>query len=453
MTKRMGLMLAALAVIFGGIFAYKWIESRFIADYLANYQPPPVAISATPALEQAWERSLRATGTTVAIHEIDVSSEADGVVKAVHFDSGDQVEKGDLLIELDDQVEQANLRSYQARLRLAKLNFDRDSKLAARKLVSTDQFDRSKAELDEVMALSEQTQAVIDQKTVRAPFAGRLGLRRVSVGRYLAAGESAVTLQSVDPIFVDFNFPEQHLPDVHTGQKLAFTIKAFPDQIFTATVTALDARVSTKTRNIAVRALAPNPDQLLVPGMFADVRLNLGSDEPKSIVPETAVIYSLYGQAVFEVLEAKGKDGKVEQVVQRRAITTGAQQDGWVQIEGEIAPGAMIVTNGQNKLQNGMRIKIINREGAHQPPVASSTHEPAVDSPRTQKNQSQDVAPKNAVEDAIPAEDTIPLEDPAPVEYTDPLENSLDTEDGLDTEESSETSPPGDAPPATDSPR
>jgi len=131
------------------------------------------------------------------------------------------------------------------------------------------------------MALAEQTQAIIDQKTVRAPFAGRLGLRRVSVGGYLAAGEAAVTLQSLDPVFVDFNFPEQHLPDVHVGQTLDFTIKAFPDHVFNATVTALDARVSTKTRNIAVRALAPNPEQLLLPGMFADVKLSLGTDEPR----------------------------------------------------------------------------------------------------------------------------------------------------------------------------
>jgi len=317
------------------------------------------------------------------------------VVKAIHFDSGYLVKQGDLLIELDDQVEQANLRSYQARLRLAKLNYDRDSKLVARKLISTDQFDRSRAELDEVIALSEQTQAVIDQKTLRAAFAGRLGLRRVSVGRYLAAGEAAVTLQSVDPIFVDFNFPEHYLPDLHTGQKLAFTIKAFPDQIFSATVTALDARVSTKTRNIAVRALAPNPGQLLVPGMFADVRLNLGTEEPRTIVPETAVIYSLYGQAVFEVVEARGKDGKLEQVVQRRTITTGAQQDGWVQIAGEVAPGAMIVTNGQNKLQNGMRIKIVNREGAHQPPGGSALDEPVPES-STQDNEPQGAVPSQS---------------------------------------------------------
>lgn len=404
MTKRMGLMLAALAVIFGGIFAYKWFELKLTADYLASYQPPPVAISATPALEQAWQRSLRATGTTVAVHEIDVSGEAEGVVKAIHFDSGYLVKQGDLLIELDDQVEQANLRSYQARLRLARLNYDRDSKLVARKLISTDQFDRSRAELDEVMALSEQTQAVIDQKTLRAPFAGRLGLRRVSVGRYLAAGEAAVTLQSVDPIFVDFNFPEHYLPDLHVGQKLAFTIKAFPDQIFSATVTALDARVSTKTRNIAVRALAPNPDQLLVPGMFADVRLNLGAEEPRTIVPETAVIYSLFGQAVFEVVEARGKDGKLEQVVQHRTITTGAQQDGWVQIAGEIAPGAMIVTNGQNKLQNGMRIKIVNREGAHQPPGGAAVDEPVPDEPSMQGSEAQGAVPAQSAIDGETAQ-------------------------------------------------
>lgn len=427
MTKRMGLMLAALAVIFGGIFTYKWIESRFIADYLASYQPPPVAISAKPAFEEAWERSLRATGTTVAINEIDVSSEADGVIKAVHFESGDQVNKGDLLIELDDQVEQANLRSYEARLRLAKLNYDRDSKLATRKLISTDQFDRSKAELDEVMALAEQTQAIIDQKTVRAPFAGRLGLRRVSVGGYLAAGEAAVTLQSLDPVFVDFNFPEQHLPDVHVGQTLDFTIKAFPDHVFNATVTALDARVSTKTRNIAVRALAPNPEQLLLPGMFADVKLSLGTDEPRIVVPDTAVIYSLYGQAVFEVVDGKGSGANREQVVQRRTVTTGAQQNGWVQVEGDIAPGAMIVINGQNKLQNGMRVKIVNRE----------KNDPTVDDTEANPDAS------------VPVEDSSTQEQVTDHDASGADPVILDTvpEDGMESADS------GAATPATDSPR
>lgn len=353
------MMLAVLLVIFGGIFGYKWIEQKFTADYLASYQPPPVPISATAVLVETWDRQLRATGSTVAVREIVVSSEADGVISAIHFDSGDSVARGDLLIELDSQAELASLKSYQARLHLAEINFDRDSKMLSRSLISTDQFDRSKAELDEIKALVEQTQAIIAQKSVRAPFDGKLGIRQVSEGQYLAAGEAAVTLQSLDPIFVDFSFPEQHLPDVHLGQALTFTIKAYPGRIFTGRVTAIDARVDERTRNIAVRGEAPNPEHQLLPGMFADVQLNLGKGEPAMVVPETAISHSLYGQAVFEIVSRLSPAGDSELVVRRRPVETGAEQGARVQIEGELTAGAVVVINGQNKLQEGTRVKIV----------------------------------------------------------------------------------------------
>ena len=361
MTKRMAAMLVALLVIFGGIFGYKWLEIKLTADYLANYKPPPVAISATEVVEQVWDRRLRATGSTVAIEQVDVSSEADGVISKIHFDSGDKVSKGDLLIELGKQVELASLKSYQSRLNLASLNYDRDRQMLSKRLISTEQLDRSKAELDEIRALVEQTHAIISQKKVRAPFAGQLGIRHVSEGQYLAAGTAAVTLQSLNPLFVDFSLPEQHLPHVHIGQTLSFTIKAYPDQAFAASVSAVDARVNDRTRNVAIRAEALNPESQLLPGMFADVLLNLGADQPRLVVPETAITYSLYGQAVFEIIEQEGPAGEVELIVERRPVKTGNVQKGLVQIAGELSPGARIVINGQNKLQNGMRVKIVNR--------------------------------------------------------------------------------------------
>lgn len=358
----MAAMLVALLVIFGSIFGYKWLEIKLTADYLATYQPPPVAISATEVVEQVWDRKLRATGSTVAISQVDVSSEADGVISGIHFDSGDAVNQGDLLIELDDHVERASLKSYQARLNLASLNYERDRQMLSKKLISTEQLDRSKAELDEIRALVEQTLAIISQKKVRAPFAGQLGIRHVSKGQYLAAGTSAVSLQALNPLFVDFSLPEQHLPHIHIGQALSFTIKAYPGQSFAATVSAIDARVNERTRNIAIRAEAPNHDGQLLPGMFADVLLNLGADQPRLVVPETAITYSLYGQAVFEIIEQDGADGETELIVERRPVEAGNVQTGLVQIDGELSPGARIVINGQNKLQSGMRVKIVNRD-------------------------------------------------------------------------------------------
>ena len=400
MTRRMALMLAVLGLVFGGIFGFKWLERKLTADYLASYLPPPVAVSAVALEEQTWERQLRATGSTIAIDEIAVSSEADGVITAIHFDSGDRVAKGELLIELDDQVERANLRSYQARLNLARLNFERDSKMLSRKLISADQCDRSKAELDEVRALVDQTEAVIAQKQVRAPFAGRLGLRRVSVGSYLAAGEPVVTLQSLDPLFVDFSLPEQHLPDLRVGQPLSFAIKAYPDIPFGARVTAIDARVDVETRNIAVRAEAPNPNGRLLPGMFADVRLDLGQGEPALVAPESALTYSLHGQAVFEVVEGKGADGKAALVVKRRPVTSGAVRDGFVQVRGELAPGARVVVNGQNKLQDGVRVKIVNRPEHDAPPRALPVIDGAPGEPAPEASEAFE-APRQPTPEAL----------------------------------------------------
>ena len=353
MTRRMVLMLALLALIFGGIFAYKWDEKKRNREFLASYVPPPVVISAVTVDEQVWQREHRAIGTLTAVQSIEVSSEADGMIRAIHFDSGDVVQQGDRLIELDDEVESANLRNYHARLNLARINFDRDRQMLSRKLLSQERFDRSNAELDEAMALVEQTEAVIAKKNVKAPFSGRLGIRMVSIGEYLAAGEPATTLQSVNPIFVDFSLPEQYLPDIHVGQKLSFAVKAYPIR-FEALVTAIDARVSTETRNIDVRAVAGNADERLVPGMFAEVKLDLGPGEPRIVVPETSVVYTLYGESVFEVVPAGQNTLRVE----RRSITTGAHQDAWVQVHGALNPGALVVVNGQHKLNEGSPVSL-----------------------------------------------------------------------------------------------
>jgi membrane fusion protein, multidrug efflux system len=360
MTRRMALMLVALTAVFGYVLGSGFLDRQLSAQRIASYRPPPVAVAAAIATEQSWERYLRATGTLVAVREIQVSCEVDGQVTAVHFESGARVKPGDLLIELDDQVEQADLKSFRAKLQLAQLNFDRDRQMYAKDLLSRTLFDRSRAELDEASALLEQTQAMIAKKQVRAPFEGRLGIRQVSPGQYLAAGDTAVSLQSLDPLFIDFSFPEQYLPDVRVGQRVAFLIKAYPGREFEAEVTAIDARVNPNTRNISVRALAQNVDELLLPGMFADVRLSLGAGQPLVVVPETAILYSLYGQGIFTVVAAENEGKGDNLVVRRRRISTGISRDGMVEVLDGLEPGATVVISGTHKLRDGTPVSIAN---------------------------------------------------------------------------------------------
>lgn len=360
MTRGMALMLLALTAVFGYVLGAGVLDRLRSAERIASYLPPPVAVAVARASEQAWERYLGATGTLVAVQEIQVSSEVDGLVTAVHFESGARVQRGDLLIELDDQVEQADLKSFRARLQLAELNFHRDRQMYSKDLLSRTLYDRSRAELDEATALLEQTEAIIAKKQVRTPFEGRLGIRRVSPGQYLAAGDTAVSLQSLDPLFVDFSFPEQYLPAVRVGQGVTFLIKAYPGREFEAEVTAIDARVNPNTRNISVRALAQNVEELLLPGMFADVRLSLGAGQPSVVVPETALLYSLYGQAIF-ALAPVDNDGETDEwVVRRRRVSTGISRDGMVELLDGLEPGVMVVISGTHKLQDGTPVTIAN---------------------------------------------------------------------------------------------
>lgn len=362
MLKRMILMLIAVALVFGGIFGFKLVERHFIGEYFANFTPPPRVVSAEYATEQSWQPYLSAIGTLSAVNGVDVSSEMEGKVKRIHFQSGQSVYQGELLLEIDDEVEQATLKSLLARLKLAQLNYERDEKLIKKKLTSQEQIDRSRAELDEVVALVEQTKATIDKKKIKAPFTGKMGIRKVDLGQYLSKGDTLTTLQAMDDLYLDFNLPEQEFTRLYVGQTLQFSVDAYPGREFQAKVIAVNAKVDAETRNILVRAQFNNKDTLLVPGMFASIKLILDQNDVVVTVPQTAVTYTLYGETIFKVEQDAGNNQEGSKLVARRiSVVTGDRRDDRVAIRSGIAVGDLVVSDGQIKLKNGTAITIANQ--------------------------------------------------------------------------------------------
>ncbi len=359
MLKRMIWMLLFVMVLFGGIFGWKLVEKHFMDQYFANFVPPPRVVTGGYARAEVWQPYLSAIGTLRAVNGVDLSGEAEGKVKAIHFRSGQSVYQGELLLEIDDEVEQANLKSLQARLKLARLNFERDEKLIEKRLTSQEQSDRSRAELDEVIALVEQTKATIAKKKIRAPFAGKVGIREVNLGEYLSKGDALTTLQAMDAFYLDFSLPEQHFTQIYVGQSLSFVVDAYPDRAFMARVVAVNAKVDTDTRNILVRAEFDNSEALLVPGMFAAVKLILNREEQVVTVPQTAVTYTLYGETVFKVVE-KAQGG--QRIAQRVSVETGDVRGELVAVKSGLEAGDLVVIDGQIKLKNGTAISLANQQ-------------------------------------------------------------------------------------------
>ncbi|RRJ84646.1 efflux RND transporter periplasmic adaptor subunit [Aestuariirhabdus litorea] len=356
MLPRLAIMALCLTLVFGGIFGFELFKQKKTAEYLKSFTPPPASVSAEQATEERWTPTLGAVGSLLSLQGVEISSEQSGIVSRILFRSGQTVSKGELLLQLDDSVEQANLKSFRAQLNLAELVFERDKTLLARKAISQTRFDQSKAELDQAQAQVQQTQAIIQQKSIRAPFSGTLGIRNVELGQFLSSGTEIVTLQAAQKLYIDFNLPEQHVPLLRQGQPLEFQVEAYPDTVFIGQIQALDARIDSRTRNILVRAIVDNPDNRLTPGMFADISVQTGQPQAVVTLPETAISYSLYGDTVFKV--SHNEQGK--QVVQRQPVTTGRIRNNRVEILEGVKAGDQVVTSGQIKLNSGTEVMIVD---------------------------------------------------------------------------------------------
>lgn len=361
MLRRMLFMLGAVIVVVLILAALKF---NSIYQQIQQFSAPAPAISveAQTARRLDWQSRLPAIGTLKASQGIDLSVEVAGTVSEVQFRSGEQVAKGQPIVLLDSEVEQASLAAAEADLALSRLEFQRARSLLERQAVSRSEFDRLNAELQKADASVAQLRASLAKKRVLAPFAGTIGIRQVDVGDFLAAGTPIATLQDLSTLFVDFYLAEQHVPLLALGQRVQLQVTAYPGERFEGVISALNPKVETTTRNVQVRAELANPDGRLLPGMFADLQVLLPTRTAQVVVPETAITYTLYGNSVLLVSEGTPPEGVASDepylVVERRFVSTGERRDGLVLILDGLEGGERVITAGQLKLDNGTHVSL-----------------------------------------------------------------------------------------------
>jgi membrane fusion protein (multidrug efflux system) len=361
MVKRMVIMLALTALVLGLVFGFEAFKSVMIAKFMATLTNPPQTISTMTAVSMEWGSQLEAVGSVRAVNGANLSAQVAGTVSAVHFQSGSDVKQGDLLLELSAEDDIAHLKALIATASLARTTYERDSSLVKNNAVSQQTVDTDKGNLMNAEALAAQQQALVDYKSIKAPFSGRLGIRQVDLGQYLAAGTTIVTLQQIDPIYIDFFVPQQALAQIKVGQVVSGKVDTYPDQTFVGQISAINSLVDTATRNVQIRATMQNKDSLMLPGMFATIDINTAVPQSYVTLPQTAIAYNSYGNIVY-LVDDKGKDAKGQpQLVARQTfVTTGATRGDQVAILSGVKNGDIVVTAGQVKLRNGSPVKIDN---------------------------------------------------------------------------------------------
>jgi membrane fusion protein (multidrug efflux system) len=317
--------------------------------------PPPEAVSVVASEEQEWEATLFSVGSIAADQGVSISNDAPGVVSRIAFESGQRARKGRVLVELDASVERAQLASSRAKMGLAELSAKRSRALVASGAAPPSQLDNDdsawKAAVAEVSALEAQ----IDRKIVRAPFAGKLGIRAVNVGQYLGSGTPVTVLEALESVYVDFTLPQQHLPNVHVETPVRVTLGGLDVPPREGTVTAIDPTIDQQTRTFKVRASVANEEERLRPGMFANVSVVLPKREGFVVIPQTAVVHASYGDSVFIVEDAKEGGGKV---VRQQFVRLGAARGDFVAVLEGVRPGQEVVSAGAFKLRNGSRVDL-----------------------------------------------------------------------------------------------
>jgi multidrug efflux system membrane fusion protein len=359
-----GVVALLLLIVFGGLWGYDRMRSQMTAQFFATMTPPPVPVAAAEAVVTDVPQFLTGIGSVAAVHEVMVAPEVGGRVTQLSFQSGGTVQAGELLVQLNDKPDQGDLANYRAQAKIAELNLERSKELVKRQFTPQQTVDQNQAALDQAQAGIAKTQAVIAQKQIRAPFAGQLGIRQIEVGQFLNAGGVVVTLTDLETLYINFTLPEQARSRLAVGQVVQIRVDAYPGRTFEARLTTLEPQVSTDMRMIKLQATLSNPEHLLLPGMFANAAVVMPPRAGVLTVPETAVDYSLYGDAVF-VLREGGRDpqGKPFLTATRTFVKTGERFDNRVVVLSGLQAGDKIAASGQLKLNNGARVVI--GEGAN----------------------------------------------------------------------------------------
>ena len=361
MTKRMLIMLAVVGVVFGGILGWQLFGKPYMMrKFIPIGVIPPQTVSTAKAGFSDWQGEFQAVGTLRAVRGADIAPEVPGVITAIHFQSGQEIEAGAPLVQLNDESDLARLQALAAAADLAQVNYQRDQKQLEIQAVSQAVVDADAANLKSAKAQLAEQQALVNKKLVRAPFAGRVGIRAVDLGQYVTAGTKLVTLQALDPVYVDFYAPQKSLGKIVLKQKMVLQTDAFAGERFPGEISSIDPKVDPGTRNVQVRATVRNSKRTLLPGMFATVVIASGGPQRFLTLPQTAVSYNPYGDTVFVVEESKGKDEKVALVAQQRFVTTGETRGDQVAILSGIKQGDTVVTAGQIKLRSGFPVVVNN---------------------------------------------------------------------------------------------
>lgn len=361
MAKRMLLMLGVVIVVLGGLGFMKFKQIQSAVQAASSFQVPPEAVTTILAKKEQWPSGMNAIGSVAAVQGVVVSADLPGTVAKINFESGRFVNKGDILVELDTRQERAQLAAMEAQRDLAHINFSRAEQLSAQGVISKSDYDKSSADQRQTEANVAELKATIERKTVRAPFSGVLGIRKVNLGQYLAAGAPIVPLQSLDPIYVNFGIPQQDALQVKDGRTLRITSDELKGQLFTGRVTALDSVIDENTRNVQVQATLPNTQHKLRPGMFVQVDLNLGTSSSVIELPASAISYAPYGDSVFIVTDMKGKNGESYRGVRQQFVKVGGSRGDQVAITSGLNPGDEVVSSGVFKLRNGAAVQINNK--------------------------------------------------------------------------------------------
>jgi len=361
MAKRMLVMLTLTLLFVGALGFVKFKQIQTAIAQGAAYQPPPEAVTTIVATQEQWPSTINAIGTLAAVRGVTVSADLPGIVDQIQFESGDWVGEGQTLAILDTRQEQAQMAAAEAQRVLARLNFNLMQELLDQRVISKAEYDSATAQSRETEARVGEIRAAIERKTIRAPFSGMLGIRQVNKGQYLAGGDPVVTLQSLNPIYVNVGVPQQAIGQVRVGRGVRITTENLGNVAFDGRVTAIDSVVDQTTRNIQVQATLANPDGKLRPGMFVQTEMILGANQAVIALPASAISYAPYGDSVFVVSDMKDDKGRTYRGVRQQIVKVGPARGDQIAVLSGIKAGEEVVTSGLFKLRNGAAVQVNNK--------------------------------------------------------------------------------------------
>ena len=363
MAKRMIIMLICVGVLLGALVGFNLFKAHMIRKFMAGNAVPAATVTAAIARFQQWQPQLSAVGSLRAVRGVDVTTEVPGLVREIPFSSGQEVKAGQVLVRLNDDSDRAQLASLQAAAELAQTVYRRDKAQYDIQAIAKAQLDADAADLKSKRAQVDQQAALVDKKTIRAPFAGRVGITTVNPGQYINPGDAIVTLQAIDPIYADFYLPQQQFGQLQVGQSVVVDTNAYSNRTFDGKIRSINPRVDNTTRNVQIEATVDNRERKLLPGMYANVKVDAGNAERYLTLPQTAITYNPYGATVFVVKQGEHKDakGRIMPIAQQVFVTPGPTRGDQVAILKGIAEGTQVVTSGQLKLKNGTPLVIDNR--------------------------------------------------------------------------------------------